>query len=128
MNIQTPRPKLSTVPRDGATSLVSGEARCPGPSVQELVARDVVPDAAVGRCYLPCEWLAEAGMAENDLARPESRAAVAGLAARLVLLSRPYRASARVGAARLPLRSGLTGDVSGRAVAAAGGRSPGAAR
>lgn len=71
------------------------------------IARDVVPDAAVGRCYLPHDWLAEAGMAESDLAKPESRAAVAGLAARLVLLARPYRASARVGAARLPLRSRL---------------------
>ena len=43
MNKPIERPRLSLVPRDGTTSLVSGEARCPGPSVQELVAPDAVP-------------------------------------------------------------------------------------
>jgi phytoene synthase len=71
------------------------------------IARDVVPDAAVGRCYLPAEWLAERGLTEADLADPRHRLAVAALAARLVDVAAAYRASARVGAARLPLRSRL---------------------
>ena len=71
------------------------------------IARDIVPDALVGRCYLPAEWLREAGLTETDLANPHHRTAVARLAARLVELSRPYRRSARLGAARLPFRSRL---------------------
>lgn len=71
------------------------------------IARDVVPDAAEGRCYLPADWLAAAGLAQADLTRPEARGALAGLAERLVRLARPYRASARVGAARLAPRSRL---------------------
>lgn len=71
------------------------------------IARDVVPDAGVGRCYLPAQWLDEAGLTEADLADPAQRDAVAALAARLVLMARPYRASARVGAAQLAGRSRL---------------------
>lgn len=71
------------------------------------IARDVVPDAEVGRCYLPAEWNAAAGVAPQDLALPGARGAVAVLAARLVSLSQAYRRSARAGAARLPLRSRL---------------------
>lgn len=71
------------------------------------IARDIVPDARAGRCYLPATWLTQAGLAEADLIDPANRRAVARLAARLVALSRPYRRSARVGAARLPLRARL---------------------
>lgn len=71
------------------------------------IARDVVPDALVGRCYLPAQWLREAGLTERDLADPRNRAKVALLARHLVEMSRPYRHSARVGAARLPFRSRL---------------------
>ena len=71
------------------------------------IARDVVPDALVGRCYLPAQWLREAGLTERDLADPRNRTKVAFLARRLVEMSRPYRRSARVGAARLPFRSRL---------------------
>lgn len=71
------------------------------------IARDVVPDALVGRCYLPAQWLWEAGLTERDLADPRNRAKVALLARRLIEMSRPYRHSARVGAARLPFRSRL---------------------
>lgn len=49
MNKPFDRPKLSRMPRDGSTSLVPGEARCPGPSVQDLIARDVVPAPAILR-------------------------------------------------------------------------------
>ena len=71
------------------------------------IARDVVPDAGVGRCYIPATWLAECGLAEADLASPENRPAAAILAQRLVKMAAGYRASARVGAARLPYRSRL---------------------
>lgn len=71
------------------------------------IARDVVPDAGVGRCYIPAAWLAESGLEEADLAMPEHRQAVAVLAQRLVAMAAGYRASARVGAARLPYRSRL---------------------
>ena len=71
------------------------------------IARDVVPDAVAGRCYLPAAWLAEEGIAGRDLADPALRPHLSRLAARLVALARPYRVSARVGAARLPWRSRL---------------------
>lgn len=71
------------------------------------IARDIVADAQVGRCYLPGDWLVEAGLSEAELADPARRGDVAVLAARLVAMARPYRLSARVGAARLPWRSRL---------------------
>ena len=71
------------------------------------IARDIVPDAMAGRCYLPRQWLDAESLTEAELADPRHRAALARMAARLVELSRPYRLSARVGAARLPIRSRL---------------------
>ena len=71
------------------------------------IARDLVPDAQAGRCYVPATWLAEAGLSEADLADQAHRPALARIAARLVELARPYRASARIGAARLPARARL---------------------
>ena len=71
------------------------------------IARDIVPDAEVGRCYLPSDWLAECGLSETEIADPANRPKLAALARRLVMLARPYRASARIGAARLPVRSRL---------------------
>ena len=71
------------------------------------IARDVVPDASAGRCYLPAQWLVEAGLTEADLADPTHRPAAAEPAQRLVDLAAAYRQSSRIGAARLPLRSRL---------------------
>jgi phytoene synthase len=71
------------------------------------IARDLVADAGVGRCYVPGQWLDEFGLCAGSLAEPANRAALARIAARLVELARPYRVSARVGAARLPWRSRL---------------------
>lgn len=71
------------------------------------IARDLVPDAATGRIYLPAAWLDEAGLAPETLGLAANRESLAGVAGRLVHLARAYRASARVGAARLPLRSRL---------------------
>ena len=69
------------------------------------MARDVVEDAALGRCYLPAQWLREEGVAAADLARPARTAAVARLTARLVEAAEPFYASALIGIRHLPLRS-----------------------
>lgn len=69
------------------------------------IARDIQDDARIGRRYLPADWLAELGLAEEALAEPGAHPAVAVLAGRLAQRAREYAASARVGAARLPFRS-----------------------
>jgi phytoene synthase len=69
------------------------------------IARDIVEDARVGRCYLPAQWLNELNIPLQDLAAPEHRPAVAVLARRLVDLAEPYYASAQAGLAALPWRS-----------------------
>jgi len=69
------------------------------------IARDIVEDARVGRCYLPAQWLSEEGIPRQELALPKHRAAVARLARRLVDLAEPYYASANQGLPALPLRS-----------------------
>lgn len=68
------------------------------------IARDVAEDHAAGRCYLPGEWLSEAGIAQADLLAPDHRAAVAEMVQRLAALAQVYEASARVGARRLRFR------------------------
>jgi len=71
------------------------------------IARDIVADAREGRIYLPGIWIDEAGLNAEELADPRNGARIAPLAERLVRLSRQYRASARVGARRLPIRCRL---------------------
>lgn len=71
------------------------------------IARDIVSDAGVGRCYIPAKWLAAHGITEAVLAEPQHREALIHIATDLVALAQHYRVSARVGAARLPLRSRL---------------------
>ncbi len=71
------------------------------------IARDIVPDAEVARCYIPADWLAESGISEAEIAAPGNRGVLAAIARRLVALAEPYRASARIGATRLPGRSRL---------------------
>ncbi|MEP7316153.1 MAG: phytoene/squalene synthase family protein [Sphingomicrobium sp.] len=71
------------------------------------IARDISADAVEGRVYLPKSWLDEAGLDIAALADPANGVRIAPLAERLVRLSRGYRASARVGARRLPFRSRL---------------------
>ncbi len=91
------------------------------------VARDLVEDHGSGRTYLPSAWLKEAGIEPGDLAQPENRALLADFAARLARLAEPYQESARIGAARLPVRSrwavlsaaNIYGDI-GRKVVALG--------
>lgn len=69
------------------------------------IARDIVEDAAIGRVYLPAEWLAEAGIPRDEIVRPEHRERLAAIAKRLVAAAEPYYASAKAGAAVLPIRS-----------------------
>ncbi|BBE34812.1 phytoene/squalene synthase family protein [Sphingosinicella microcystinivorans] len=70
------------------------------------IARDVFDDAALGRCYIPEDWLAEASIPPGDHVRPEHRGALVGIVGRLLDLADAYYASAREGAQRLPRRSG----------------------
>ncbi len=83
------------------------------------IARDVAEDAAAGRCYLPQDWLAAAGIEEADLMAPQHRPALTAIVKRLCDASERYEASAKVGASRLPLRArwavlsaaGIYGDI-----------------
>ena len=69
------------------------------------IARDIVEDARMGRCYLPAAWLREAGIPPEEIALERHRAALARVAARLVEHAEPYYASALDGIAALPMRS-----------------------
>src|SRR5690606_39222658 len=69
------------------------------------IARDVGEDHAMGRCYLPSRWLDEAGLTRANLMAPDNRTRLAQMVHRLCTAADAYRASARVGAARLPFRS-----------------------
>ncbi len=70
------------------------------------IARDVVEDAHAGRCYLPDTWLAEAGLSHATMAQPENRAALFGVALRLIEQAESYYQSSGFGISELPLRSG----------------------
>ena len=69
------------------------------------IARDIVDDARNGRCYLPNEWLVEAGIPPDEVGLPRHRVALARVAARLVDHAEPYYDSAAGGIKALPLRS-----------------------
>ncbi|TJZ93832.1 phytoene/squalene synthase family protein [Paracoccus gahaiensis] len=65
------------------------------------IARDVIDDAAIGRCYLPGDWLEEAGATvEGPLPSPQLYAVIL----RLLDAADGYYASARVGLPHLPPR------------------------
>ena len=69
------------------------------------IARDVVEDAANGRCYLPGDWLRDAGLDRATFAAPGNRAALASVVARLVDEAERYAGSSRFGTPALPWRS-----------------------
>lgn len=71
------------------------------------IARDIIDDAAVGRCYLPAQWLAEANLTRENYALRENRLALAHVAARLIDAAEPYYASALEGVSALPPRCAL---------------------
>ncbi|NML16854.1 phytoene/squalene synthase family protein [Azohydromonas caseinilytica] len=69
------------------------------------IARDIVEDAAIGRIYVPLQWLHTAGIPPEEVGEPRHRAALAGVAARVVAAADPYYASALLGLGALPVRS-----------------------
>jgi len=69
------------------------------------IARDIVEDDAVGRCYLPTMWLVEQDIEPGQHTKPHHREELAEMAAHLVKLVEKHEAAARVGAERLPFRS-----------------------
>ena len=71
------------------------------------IARDIRDDQAIGRCYLPHEWLDEFGLAKADLFLPSNLPSVTAMAGRLVDTAIFYERSARRGVPKLPFRSQL---------------------
>ncbi|MEP6785010.1 MAG: phytoene/squalene synthase family protein [Sphingomonadales bacterium] len=69
------------------------------------IARDISEDDAVGRCYLPVDWLVEADIQPGEHMRPHFRSRLADMAWWLANMVGDYEASARVGAAKLSFRS-----------------------
>jgi phytoene synthase len=61
------------------------------------IARDVLADAASDRVYLPLDWLAEAGVGQDEIAEPRHRGAVFAVVARLLEAAEPYYHSSRWG-------------------------------
>jgi phytoene synthase len=84
------------------------------------ISRDIVEDAKVGRSYIPAEWTG----GELDPLDQADRSRLVEIAQRLNDLAQRYRASSKVGAARLPFRSrwavlsaaAIYGEVATRAV------------
>ena len=68
------------------------------------IARDVVDDMRVGRCYLPQEWLLERNIPRDEIHLLQHRAGLHALACELVELAEQYYASARIGMSQLPWR------------------------
>ena len=91
------------------------------------IARDLMEDAAVDRCYLPIDWLTEMDIPPGEHMKPYYRQRMAAIGARLCRMAEGYEASARIGARRLPFRSrwavlsaaGIYGDIA-REVARSG--------
>jgi len=84
------------------------------------IARDIVDDAKIGRSYIPSKWTG----GPLDPLDPALRPRLVDIAQRLAALADRYRASSKVGAARLPFRSrwavlsaaAIYGEVANRAV------------
>jgi 15-cis-phytoene synthase len=69
------------------------------------IARDVIDDDAMGRVYLPADWLEEAGIPEGHVGNPVFRPAVYEVSERLLCVAARFYVSARHGIASLPFRS-----------------------
>lgn len=69
------------------------------------IARDMSEDDAVGRCYLPVEWLVEMDVPPGQHMSPPWRERMGVLVRRLATLAEQYEKSGRSGAARLPFRA-----------------------
>lgn len=69
------------------------------------IVRDIVDDAAVGRLYLPRQWLREAGIPLDAVAHKIHRPALFGVAQRMLGTAETYYTSSQAGVAHLPIRS-----------------------
>jgi phytoene synthase len=69
------------------------------------IARDVREDAETGRCYLPREWLKEAGIPRDELMLPKHAEALSKVVERLLNEADRYYASANEGLRALGFRS-----------------------
>ncbi|MEL6226573.1 MAG: phytoene/squalene synthase family protein [Pseudomonadota bacterium] len=71
------------------------------------IARDVVPDAREGRCYLPSDWLADVGLTSDPsaVADPNNRQRVFDVTHRLLDRADDYYNSAQTGIPHLPPRA-----------------------
>ena len=69
------------------------------------IARDLSEDDAIGRCYLPLEWLVEMDVTPGSQLAPMYRERIGVLARRLAALAERYEASARTGVGPLPFRA-----------------------
>ena len=69
------------------------------------IARDVVADVAVGRVYLPSDWLTDAGLSAATLGQPGNRHVLFGVTADLLGVAEIYYTSAQAGLPHLPFRS-----------------------
>lgn len=71
------------------------------------IARDIVEDAHMGRCYIPARWLSEHDLSRDNLVSVDNRQTLAHIAQRLVDNAEPYYRSSRAGVSELPWRSAL---------------------
>lgn len=69
------------------------------------IARDITEDAAMGRLYLPLDWLSEAKIAPGEIAAPANRDKLAMLAVRLLREADRYYRSGDAGLWHLSFRS-----------------------
>lgn len=69
------------------------------------ISRDVLDDARIGRVYLPLDWLAEAGVPEDEVALPRHRDRVVGVVERLLAKGDEYYRSADSGIDHLAFRN-----------------------
>jgi phytoene synthase len=69
------------------------------------IARDVIEDAALGRIYLPLNWLDEAKIVHDEIAAPANREKLAALTCRLLREAERYYRSGDAGLWHLSFRS-----------------------
>jgi 15-cis-phytoene synthase len=69
------------------------------------IARDVLEDAAMGRIYLPLDWLSEAGIAPEEIAASKNRDKLALVTRRLLYEAARYYRSGDSGLWHLSFRS-----------------------
>jgi phytoene synthase len=69
------------------------------------IMRDIRDDHAMGRCYLPSDWLDQHRIAPADVLEPRHRKGLAAMVCALGSIAAAYERSARVGARSLPFRS-----------------------